>query len=671
MKNDSIAPLPPEADSSISLGMIYSLILRRSWLIGLCFLAAVLLAIAYILLATPLYESTAVLEVQKVEQLVYTPVDKDAQSENTPSDDTEVKTIEQALQLDGLFESVVTNPAVVADKNFLPGLGFTSSDTPTTEGIASRFKKHVEVKLLHGTRLIDVSVDHPDAATAQLLATTLVDTFIAENGRSQTDTTKAAMSFLEGQTTRFKADLQKAQDALQVYGETLQLKDQITDQQKVVLELSQRYRPKHPKLIQAKSELAQLEDRFDTNIRTVVANSPNEAAYWNANLKNLDAVDPQSRIESELNLVEARTNVLQREGETQSALFDSVLKQMREADIGKENAPVSVDVVQAPSLPDSPAKPRKFLVLALAGLGGLAIGVIAVFVSHGLDNSLKTVEEVEQFLNLPVLGSLPLVRKPGAERGGLGVSGKKNNGSPGALSFYRNLVLLGDPEGNAAENFRSLRAAIELLGKEKDHRVVLFSSAITDEGKTFTSCNYAVSLAQQGLKTLLIDADLRVPAVAERFELPAKTMGLIEHVSLGVAWDEVIQRNVVENLDILLPGVKSPNPAEFLSGDGLKDVIRQALTKYDRVVLDTPPINAVSDTLLIAPYAQAVCLVVRAKMTPKGAVERAVSMLQRSKIRPVGIVFNCISTDWKSPYSMPKYYYADSRYGQAYVKVND
>ncbi len=161
----------------------------------------------------------------------------------------------------------------------------------------------------------------------------------------------------------------------------------------------------------------------------------------------------------------------------------------------------------------------------------------------------------------------------------------------------------------------------------------LFSSPVTNEGKTFTSCNYAVSLAQQGLRTLLIDATCAAPR-ARALRALREIDGLIEHVSLNVAWDEVVQRGVIENLDILLPGVKTPNPAEFLSGDGLKDVIRQALTKYDRIVLDSPPVNAVSDTLLIAPYVQTICLVIRAKMTPAGAVDRALSLLRMARSGP-------------------------------------
>jgi capsular exopolysaccharide synthesis family protein len=667
MKNDLIANLPSDSNSSINLETIYALLLRRSWIIVLCFLLALGAAYAYVLIATPIYESTAVLEVQKVEQMAYTPANTDAKNDETPSDDTEVKTIEQALQLDHLFEQVVTNPAVVADKDFIPGLKFLPDQTPSVHDIAGRLKKKTTTKLLHGTRLINVSVDHPNAATAQLVTATLINTFIEQNGRSQTDNTKAAMDFLAGQTATFKADMQKAQDALQVYGEALQVKDQITDQQKVVIDLAQRYRPKHPKMIQARSELAQLETKFDNNINDVVAKSPAEASYWDANTKAMANASLDDRVESELKLIEARTSVLQREGETQNALFDSVKKQMLEAGIGKENAPVKVNIIQPAPLPEKPAKPQKQLILALAGVGGVALGVLLIFVTHSLDNTLKSVTEVENLFNLPVLGSLPLLKKGGMDRSKNAAVKPRN--SPGALSFYRNIVMLSDPEGNAAENFRSLRASIELLGKQSDHRVILFSSALADEGKTFTSCNYAVSLAQQGLKTLLIDADLRIPSVHERFDLSEKSMGLIEHVSLGEDFYEVVQRNVIENLDILLPGVKTPNPAEFLSGDGLKDVIKMAMEKYDRIVIDSPPINAVSDTLLIVPHVQAVCMVVRAKTTPKGAVERALHMLQRAQVRPVGVVFNCFATDWKSAYSMPKYYYADHKYGKAYAKA--
>ncbi len=666
MNNPLDASLAPA--HSINIKVFTTLILRKLWLIALCLFAMLVLAFAYILTATQKFESIAVLQVQKQQQQLYKANDKDAANEVAPSDDIELKTIEQDLQLDSLFQRVATNPAVVADPAFLPGLEFKSGTTPTTLDIANKIKKATTIKLRHGTRLIDVSVLHPDPATAQLLTTTLVNEFISLNGSSNTNTNKMAMTFLEGQAAKFKTDLQAAQDALQVYSSSMLLKDRITDQRKTVDDLTQRYRAKHPRLIEAKSTLAQLDQEFDASINAAIASSPTEAAYWTASVKSVPGETFDDHIANELKFVEARTNVLQSEGDTQRALFDNVLKQMREADVSKETAPISVDIVQPAPLPDpnKPARPRKLLVLALAFVAGLVIGFGLVFVLDGLDSSLKTVDEASQLLGLPLLGLIPVVKKLAKKKDDQAAK----SGNLGSAFVSKGIVLVNDPEGLAAENFRSLRASIALLGKEKDHRVFLFSSAMTSEGKTFTSCNFAVSLAQQGLKTLLIDADLRVPAVYKQFNLSEKTMGLIEHVSLGVPLADVIQSNVVENLDVLLPGVKCPSPAEFLSGDGLKDVIQQCLLKYDRIVLDTAPINVVSDTLLIAPYVQSVCLVVRLRQTPRGSVQRALGLLEMTKIKPVGVVLNCVPIDWKAAgYSKPGQAMGDRNYGRAYVKT--
>jgi capsular exopolysaccharide synthesis family protein len=664
MNNSPAVGHLPDTSSGVNIKFLYTLILRKIWVIALCFAAVMLLAIAYLAIATPKFQSTAVLQVEAQQQLVYTPADKDKTSEEANSDDTELKTIEQALQLDGLLEQVVTSPALQADPNFIPGLMHTDKPV-TTHAIAQRFKRAMTIKLRHGTRLVDVSTEHPDPNTAQLMTTTLVNDFITLMGSPQTNTNKMAMTFLEGEAARFKSDLQKAQDALQVYGSALLLKDRINDQQKEVDDLTQRYRAKHPKLIEAKAALQGLDQQFDASINDAIANSPTEASYWSASIKTVPGESFADHIQNELKFVEARTNVLQSEGDTQTALFDNVLKQMREADVSKEIAPVLVDIVQPASLPDAdkPTDPPRTLVLLLAAVAGLVIGFGAVFVLDSLDSSLKTVEDATQLLNLPLLGMLPLVKKPSSKKGG------KSESLEGAL-FSKNLVLINDPDGLAAENFRSLRASVALLGKEKDHRILLFSSSMTNEGKTFTTCNYAVSLAQQGLKTLLIDADLRIPSVHKEFNLSEKSMGLIEHVSLGVPLSDVIQSNVVENLDILLPGVKCPSPAEFLSGDGLKDVIQECLLKYDRIVLDTAPINVVSDTLLIAPHVQSVCLVVRLGQTPRNAVQRALNLLEMTQVKPAGVVLNCVPMNWKTAgYSKKGDAKAGQNYGRAYVKT--
>jgi capsular exopolysaccharide synthesis family protein len=172
-------------------------------------------------------------------------------------------------------------------------------------------------------------------------------------------------------------------------------------------------------------------------------------------------------------------------------------------------------------------------------------------------------------------------------------------------------------------------------------------------------------LAQQGLKTLLIDADLRRPGVHGRFHLKNDRPGFTEYVSRGMSLNDVIRFDVTENLDIMLTGGKCPNPSEFLGGKGFAETLQSALLHYDRVVVDSPPINLVSDTRLIAPYVQTVCLVIKAESTSKYAVLRALDFLEKAHAKTVGIVFNCVPK-WSIDQYYGYYYSSKYKYGEAY-----
>lgn len=639
----------------------FRFLLRHLWVVGLCVLVGLFISIGYVMKAVPIYQSTVVLQVAEQQVRVYNAKDNSSNGDDDLRGDDILNTITQSLKLQSLYERVANDPDVQQDVNIVPAQD-SGTTPPTTEQLANSIGGATSVNLRRGTRLIDLSVENPVPEVAQKLATIVVKQFIAASAETDIGTSSAKTKFLLDEVGRTKLSLQKAEDGLQIYKEALRQKQRVDDQQKVVDDLSQRYLDAHPKLIEARSLMADLKLAFDAEIKKVIANSPTEAAYWTENSQPTGSQDDQ--ISSELKLVEARTNVLQSEVDTESALFDSLLKQMRDEDVQTEAAPVEVKVVDPAFLPKSPIRPNKPNMIRNGILAGLVAGIALVLLLQRLDSTFGSAEEVEQLTELPVIATIPLLSQTNPGKRSRRKAKANSDVSPEDAKF-QDIVLLSDPSGIAAENIRNFRAALELVGKEEDRRTTLFSSALPGEGKTFTSCNYAVSLAQQGLKTLLIDADLRRPGVHGRFHLKNDQPGFTDFVGRGMDLSEVVRSNIVENLDLMLAGNRCPNPAEFLGGKGFTETLEHALLHYDRVVVDSPPIILVSDTRLIAPYVQTICLVVKAASTSGHAVRRALNFLELAHSRPVGIIFNCVPT-WSIDEYYGYYYSKKYKYGEAY-----
>jgi capsular exopolysaccharide synthesis family protein len=231
------------------------------------------------------------------------------------------------------------------------------------------------------------------------------------------------------------------------------------------------------------------------------------------------------------------------------------------------------------------------------------------------------------------------------------------------------IAAIEDPASSLAEAYRTLRVSLSMLGPEEERRVLLFVSAVPEEGKTYTSLNTAVVLAQQGYRTLLIDADLRRPslhkAIQARVQMP---IGLTDFFSGNSKLQEVIQQTDIENLFLLPAGRRAPNPAELLSSSDLGKLIEQLLKKFDRIVIDSAPVNAVSDTLVLAPHAHKTILVIRAGKTHRKAIERGLLLLRKSGAKLAGFVLNRLPTGRAASYYY--YYYGDkyekdSAYGSA------
>jgi Mrp family chromosome partitioning ATPase len=373
---------------------------------------------------------------------------------------------------------------------------------------------------------------------------------------------------------------------------------------------------------------------------------------------------------------------LTRQAETDRALYESVLRQIKDTNLAKDVKANAVSVIEHSSLPSFPISPRPTRTILLNLLGGLAVGLALVFGIDALDRSIKTVDQAESMLGLPVFAAVPDTTDEGP------VSRLKRRTKAFKSSNYR--VVVETPESPAAEAFRNLRAALSLLGPEAERKVSLFTSAVPNEGKSFTSANYSLALAQQGYRVLLIDGDLRRPNMHRIFRLPGARNNSDEDSAPGVTdclvgeadiasaarqipageiqlVDESIEltENILAatggQLFVLAGGRRAPNPAEILAGPFFGQLVAKAATLFDRVVIDSAPILAVSDTLLMMPHVQTVCIVVRAAKTPRAAVRRAITLLAKSGIRPAGLVLNRLRRSRGVGYY---YYYASHGYGK-------
>lgn len=445
-----------------------------------------------------------------------------------------------------------------------------------------------------------------------------------------------------------------------------------------VAALAQRYKEKHPRMIAGQAALAEARDGLRRAVLAqpaVLRNTLEQARAAESSLQI--AMREQEKAALALNKAAIGYQELARQAETDRALYESVLRQIKEIDLTKDVKTNAVSIIEHSPFPRAPISPSPTKAILLGLLVGLAAGLGLVFGVDALDCSIKTVDQAEATLGLPVLAAVPEAK--------VEAKSAEPKRMTGLLLQYG--LVAETPDEPAAEAFRNLRAALSLLGPETERKVSLFASAVPDEGKSFICTNYALALAQLGHSVLLVDGDLRRPSMNEIFQLPATTRissdlradipGIVDCLvgerdlessarpippeQIDVAGDNIAFKGKTlfatrGQLFVLGSGRRAPNPAELLSGPSFGRLIAEAAKLFDRVVIDSAPLLAVSDTLLMARHAQTVCMVLRAGKTPRSAVQRAISLLVSSGTPPAGVVLN------RLPHSggAGHYYYYDS-----------
>ncbi len=447
-----------------------------------------------------------------------------------------------------------------------------------------------------------------------------------------------------------------------------------------VASLAQRYKSKHPKMMAANAALAEAREALKRAVLAQPAVLRNVLAQASAAEKSLSsAAGDQEKAALALNKAAIGYQELARQAETDRALYESVIRQIKETNLTKDVKTTAVSIAEPATLPYAPASPKPIKDIVLGLLGGLAAGLGFIYGTNVLDRSLRTVDQAEAQLGLPVLAAVPETET--GKKKSLAPPGQ----NPGSLTYR--LVAVA-PEGPIAESFRNLRATLSLLGPEAERKVFLFTSAVPSEGKSFTSANYALALAQQGHKVLLIDGDLRRPSLHKIFLAATgtgngskETPGVVDYLIGETGLMEAVRRIAAHDVDVtvaepagqekfttatggqlsvLVGGRRAPNPAELLGGNTFGRLVAEASRHFDRVVIDSAPLLAVSDTLLMMPHVQTVTLVVRAAKTPRNAIQRAISLLGAAAMRPAGVILNRLPHRRGAGYY---YYYASHGYG--------
>jgi succinoglycan biosynthesis transport protein ExoP len=358
-----------------------------------------------------------------------------------------------------------------------------------------------------------------------------------------------------------------------------------------------------------------------------------------------EALDKQKQEANKLNESAIEYTLLKRDVDTNRQLYEGLLQKLKEAGVSaglKSNNFRIVDSARPPTGPIEPNIPRNLLFAAVLGL---ASGVGLAFLLEGLDNTVRTTEQAQLISGVASLGMIPLGSKSARE----GPNPKRL-----VLASSKEAVELVTqvrPQSQMAESYRALRTSLLLSSIGAPPKVIMITSALPQEGKTTTSINTAVVLAQKGVRVLLIDADLRRPSIH-------KTLGMGPHSGLSnvltgsTTLEQAITPSaVLPNLFVLPSGTPPPNPAELLASANMRDLLDQLRDQYDHVVIDTPPSLSVTDAVVLSPRADAVVLVIRSAQTTKQALRRSRDVLMQVNAKVVGVLLNAVDL------SSPDYYY--------------
>ncbi len=700
----------------------YLLILRKhQWLILSFMLAVVTIVAIATFRMQPVYVATARVEIDR-ENANILPFQGSDSYDYMMDLENYIETQSKILTSETLALQTIRNNALSARPEFSSPNG--PSDAVASGSLANQkrppelgeFLGSLSVRRVPSSRLMDVSFESTDPQLAARIVNAHINTYIEQNFRSKYEATSQASTWLTSQLDDLRVKVQRSEDALITYERqnqiwtlddkqnitTQRLSDinrQLTDAQSermkkeslfqfaksgnldavpqvqnnvTLMELLRRrsdlagqytdavsqYGPNFPKVQRLQALQKELDDNIEKEKQQIVAvleSDFREARDHETMLTG--ALDEQKIAANQMAEKLVEYNILKREAEANKTLYEGLMTKLKETAISASLRSSNIRVVDPAMIPSTPARPAKTRNVALAFLVGLVGGIGLALMREYLDNTVKTPDDVETLARLPSLAVVPQFADSNGKRNGL-LKGFSSNGHDKRIE----LVAQHLPKSQMSEAFRALRTSILLSQADHPPQVILVTSALPREGKTTAAANLAVTLAQLGDSTVLVDADLRKPGVGRLLNLGSgKYAGLSSYLAGVSSLDLVsIPHPDIPNLVAIPTGPLPPNPADLLSSHKLVEAIAELRTKYKFIVIDSPPVMAATDAVILSVQADGVLLVVRSGETPKEAFTRTRDLLNSVKCHILGVVLNAVDSN------APDYYYSYRYYPYSY-----
>jgi capsular exopolysaccharide synthesis family protein len=574
-------------------------------------------------------------------------------------------------------------------------------------GLIDSFLSRLEITPDRGSRLVTVNYSTHEPELSAKIANTIARAFIDFNLESKIDATQQARDWLEKQLESLKARVEVSEERLNKYAReneiigidekqnivTQRLADLSTSLNQATAErinkealykeadgkdidsipavinntliqkltndyttleveyfqLSKLYKPEYPKMVRLKEQINKLNASIDKEKRKIINSikSDYQAALKRENYL-MTALNKQKAETLALNQRSIQYNILKRETDTNKELYNGLLQRLKETGVSSGISMSNILILDRAEVPQVPDKPKKKLNILLAVLIGLFGGTGLAFFMEYLDNTVKTHEDIERFVQLPFLGIVPLLP-----------SGSKGNPRSEPI---KEIMKVNESNPHISEAYRNIRTSILYATPGIHPKVIVMTSTKIGEGKTTTVINIAQTLIQTGGKVLLIDGDMRRGKLHWYLNLD-NSKGLSDYLSGQKEVDTILKKTYVTNLYAITSGPTPPNPSELIGSKKMSDLIDQMKPLYDYIIVDSPPIFGVSEGIILTTIADGVILVIKAGETPREAVQRAKKILSDVDAKVLGVVLNGInleSPDYGYYYHYYyNYYYSD------------